>query len=155
MSKNHWGNLGKKKSNVNIIKEAEVPTEYVDDFDESSVDDETPNVAVAGELSPNPYISNKLFPDSQSVERSFGSTGFVGHVHDSTVFIIPKDDFVKAQPKDILFDKQVFIIDDDDKYVEKRISEVHNPSDAFKAFTADDGCRYGLDGCFILKRTKK
>jgi len=29
------------------------------------------------------------------------------------------------------------------------VEEVLNPSDEFKAFCADDGCRYGLDGAYI------
>lgn len=29
------------------------------------------------------------------------------------------------------------------------IDEVLHPSDAWKAFCADDGCRYGLDGAFV------
>jgi len=29
------------------------------------------------------------------------------------------------------------------------VSEVHHPDDAFKAYTAHDGCRYGLDDAWV------
>lgn len=29
------------------------------------------------------------------------------------------------------------------------VSQVHCPGDAFKAYTAEDGCRYGLDDAFV------
>ena len=29
------------------------------------------------------------------------------------------------------------------------IEEVHSPLDPFKAFTANDGCRYGLEGAYV------
>jgi hypothetical protein len=31
----------------------------------------------------------------------------------------------------------------------KEVYEVKWPDDAFKAYTAHDGCRYGLDGAFV------
>lgn len=31
------------------------------------------------------------------------------------------------------------------------IDSVHFPHDDFKAYTAEDGCRYGLDGAFVRK----
>ena len=31
----------------------------------------------------------------------------------------------------------------------KEVYEVKWPDDAFKAYTADDGCRYGLDGAYV------
>lgn len=29
------------------------------------------------------------------------------------------------------------------------IKEIHDPTDLHKAYTADDGCRYGLEGAFV------
>lgn len=32
-----------------------------------------------------------------------------------------------------------------------KVMEVHKPDDLWKAFTAHDGCRYGLDGLWVLE----
>jgi len=57
--------------------------------------------------------------------------------------------FRQATSKDIVADATVYIEGDDGDLHKKVIEEVLRPSDEFKAFSADDGCRYGLDGCYI------
>lgn len=39
-----------------------------------------------------------------------------------------------------------------DRYVPVLVEEVINPNDPYKAYTADDGCRYGLDGAMVEVR---
>lgn len=39
--------------------------------------------------------------------------------------------------------------DIEDNYYWKSVGEVRFPNDPFKAYTAHDGCRYGLDGAFV------
>jgi hypothetical protein len=34
-----------------------------------------------------------------------------------------------------------------------RVDQVRHPDDDFKAYVADDGCRYGLSGAFVRKTT--
>ena len=55
----------------------------------------------------------------------------------------------KAEPKDIVQDATVYILGDDEELHEKIIDFVIRPDSPWKAFCADDGCRYGLDGCYI------
>ena len=58
---------------------------------------------------------------------------------------------IQATHKDIIIGNGIFIEGDDKEMHYKIIKEVLKPDDAFKAFVADDGCRYGLDGAFILE----
>lgn len=55
----------------------------------------------------------------------------------------------QAEPKDIISGATVYILGDDNELHKMAIEDVLRPSDPWKAFCADDGCRYGLDGCFI------
>ena len=57
--------------------------------------------------------------------------------------------FRQAEPKDFILGAIVYIEGDDGDLHKKRVEEVLYPNDRWKAFCADDGCRYGLDGCFI------
>lgn len=59
------------------------------------------------------------------------------------------DEFIKASPEDIVVGNIIYIFGDDKKFVEMTINEVYNPTKLFKAFLANDGCRYGLDGSYI------
>lgn len=54
-----------------------------------------------------------------------------------------------AEAKDIIQGNTVFINGDDQLMHEFTIEEVLRPNDFYKAFVASDGCRYGLDGCYI------
>ena len=46
----------------------------------------------------------------------------------------------------------IYILDGDfDSYYVGTIDEVIFPDDPWKAFCSDDGCRYGLSGCFVIK----
>ena len=45
----------------------------------------------------------------------------------------------------------VIWLDGDNGLVWMIIEEVLKPTDMFKAFIAEDGCRYGLDSCYISK----
>jgi len=38
-----------------------------------------------------------------------------------------------------------------DKYFVGTIDEVLYPDDQYKAFCSDDGCRYGLNSCYVIK----
>lgn len=58
--------------------------------------------------------------------------------------------FRQATPTDIK-ESQIVYIDGDDGFVKMTIEEVIKPSSLYKAFCADDGSRYGLDGCFIFE----
>lgn len=57
--------------------------------------------------------------------------------------------FRQAEPKDIIEDAEVYILGDDGDLHKMKIDFVLRPNDQWKAFCADDGCRYGLDGCFV------
>lgn len=56
----------------------------------------------------------------------------------------------KAEPEDIIEDAVVFI-KVDGIYYTKQIDDVINPRSPYKAFHANDGCRYGLDSLFVLE----
>lgn len=62
--------------------------------------------------------------------------------------------FRQATELDIVVGKVVYIIGDDNIMYRKVIEEVLTPSDPWKAFSADDGCRYGLDDLYVLKKKK-
>uniref|UniRef100_A0A6H2A5R8 Uncharacterized protein n=1 Tax=viral metagenome TaxID=1070528 RepID=A0A6H2A5R8_9ZZZZ len=57
--------------------------------------------------------------------------------------------FREAIPEDFVVGKVVYLEGDDGDLHKKIIDDVLRPHDPWKAFCADDGCRYGLDGCFI------
>jgi len=59
--------------------------------------------------------------------------------------------YIKANQEDITVGKTVYIKGDDEDYHEKIIEEVLNIADKYKAFVADDGCRYGLSSTYINK----
>jgi hypothetical protein len=52
-------------------------------------------------------------------------------------------------PSDIVQGATVFVFTDDYTLKEMKIDEVLRPDDQYKAFCADDGCRYGSDGVFV------
>lgn len=60
-----------------------------------------------------------------------------------------------AEPKDIVENAIIWYPEhreDDDEYPcagWHQVSEVHRPSDDFKAYTDHTGCRYGLEGAFV------
>ena len=59
--------------------------------------------------------------------------------------------FRKATAKDITEGNIVYLICDGDEMHKMTIDEVLYPYDDFKAFCADDGCRYGLRDLWVLK----
>lgn len=61
--------------------------------------------------------------------------------------------FRPAEAKDIIQGNMVFLVGDENILYKMFIDEVLNPNSMFKAFCADDGCRYGLDELYILKST--
>jgi len=61
--------------------------------------------------------------------------------------------FRQARPNDFIEGKIVYIEGDDGDLHKKKIGKILKPDDPWKAFCADDGCRYGLDGCFIKDGT--
>lgn len=58
--------------------------------------------------------------------------------------------FRKAEPKDIIEGKTVFLVGDEDILYRLVIEEVLRPDDQWKAFSADDGCRYGLEDLWVV-----
>jgi len=59
--------------------------------------------------------------------------------------------FRKATPEDIIEGNIVFLIGDGNEMYKKTIEEVYRPDDNWKAFCAEDGCRYGLYDLWVLK----
>lgn len=59
--------------------------------------------------------------------------------------------FRKATSADITEGNIVFLIGDGNEMHRMTIDEVLHPNDDFKAFCADDGCRYGLHDLWVLK----
>lgn len=57
--------------------------------------------------------------------------------------------FRQANSNDFVLGKMVYIEGDNGDLHKKKIIEILRPQDPWKAFCADDGCRYGWDGCFI------
>ena len=54
-----------------------------------------------------------------------------------------------AEPKDIIEGAIIWHSDGDDGNFWNIVDEVLRPNDPWKAYCAEDGCRYGLDGAFI------
>jgi len=63
--------------------------------------------------------------------------------------------FRKATPKDIFEGNIVYLVGDGSNLHKQVIEEVINPEDDFKAYVADDGCRYGLHDLWILKSSSE
>ena len=59
----------------------------------------------------------------------------------------------KAEPKDIVEGNEVILIGDFDEPHTRTIVEVLRPSDRFKAFCANDSCRYGLDRLYVEEKS--
>jgi len=59
--------------------------------------------------------------------------------------------FRKAEPSDVVEGNIVYLIGDGDEMHKITIEEVYRPNDDWKAFCADDGCRYGLHDLWVLK----
>lgn len=57
--------------------------------------------------------------------------------------------FRKASSKDIVEGNTVFLVADGDNLIRMTVEEVLRPNDLHKAFIYD-GCRYGLDGLYVL-----
>lgn len=57
--------------------------------------------------------------------------------------------FRPASSKDVFEGNIVFLVADENKLIRMVVEEVLNPSDDFKAFMFD-GCRYGLDGLYVV-----
>ena len=72
--------------------------------------------------------------------------------HQSRAAKIPKN-LRPATPEDIVLDNTIWYPSTfDDPFEEdcwKLVEEVYNPADDYKAYLAQDGCRYGLDGAFV------
>lgn len=66
--------------------------------------------------------------------------------------VIKRLNLRQAEIEDIIEGNEAFLISDDE-WIELRhitIDEILNKNDKYKAFTASDGCRYGLDGLYVL-----
>ena len=62
---------------------------------------------------------------------------------------VSKRNFRKAAPKDIVVGNTVYLLGDNMEIYTQTIEEVLRPDDQFKAYVADDGCRYGLAGLYV------
>lgn len=62
---------------------------------------------------------------------------------------VSKRTFKKATPEDIVVGNTVYLLGDDNEIYTQTIEEVLRPDDQCKAYVADDGCRYGLDGLYV------
>ena len=51
-------------------------------------------------------------------------------------------------PSDVVEGNKFIVVGDDGLY-KGVIKNVLNPNSQYKAFNADDGCRYGLEDCYI------
>ena len=96
-------------------------------------------------MSPEEYVKirEKHFKDILKIKNKIKKL-------EALVDNTPPMDLIQAVPIDIQVGALVWI-DGDDGFVWKVIEEVLKPTDMFKAFTAEDGCRYGLDGCYVSK----
>lgn len=56
------------------------------------------------------------------------------------------------EPRDVETGAMYFGQHSDQTFYMHYISEVYNPSLKHKAWLADDGCRYGLEGHYVLKK---
>jgi len=56
---------------------------------------------------------------------------------------------IKAQAKDIVEGGVIWYPECDGDRVWNIVEEVLRPDDNWKAYCAQDGCRYGLDGAFV------
>ena len=65
------------------------------------------------------------------------------------------DIFRKATPKDIFVGNVVYMVGDGNNLIKQIIEEVINPKDDFRAYVADDGCRYGLADLYVLKSSNE
>ncbi len=57
----------------------------------------------------------------------------------------------EATPRDIVLNNIIFYYEQDGEQYWKIIKEIISPNDSFKAYCAEDGCRYGLDGARVRK----
>ena len=64
-------------------------------------------------------------------------------------------EYREATAEDIVNGNTVYVLGDDLALHKKVIDEVLKPNDQWKAFYADDGCRYGLDGLYIKEGDNK
>ena len=62
---------------------------------------------------------------------------------------VSKRAFRKATPEDIVVGNTVYLLGDDNEIYTQTIEEVLRPDHQFKAYVADDGCRYGLAGLYV------
>ena len=60
-----------------------------------------------------------------------------------------------ATAADIVFGATIHYKHGDDGPFTRTVEEVLRPSDPYKAFSADDGCRYGLDDAYVDVMTDK
>lgn len=58
----------------------------------------------------------------------------------------------KAKTTDIVIGNKLLLVGDDEQLFVKTVKEVLNPSDEWKAFHAEDGCRYGLRDVWVIEK---
>ena len=65
----------------------------------------------------------------------------------------PPKNLRPATAKDMMPGAIIWYPKEDGESYWKRIEDVMRPNDEWKAYTAHDGCRYGLDGAFVEVET--
>ena len=107
-----------------------------------------------GYMTPRNFISER-----NQQERIISAARSVIDVSLSLALNCPppsKDMLVSASPGDIVLGAVLWYQCDEDTldgwpqgWFWKIVDEVDQPRDPYKAYTAHDGCRYGLDGAFV------
>lgn len=65
-----------------------------------------------------------------------------------------KHEYRPMTPRDVVVGQRFLMVGDEGLY-RGTIEEVLHPEDMWNAFVAQDGCRYGLEGSYIIiKKTK-
>jgi len=82
--------------------------------------------------------------------------GVIDELEKETLNCDPPSDRRPATASDIVEGAVIWYeyYDSPSGYYWQIVDEVQYPNDPFKAYTAEDGCRYGLDGAFVSKGTQ-
>lgn len=96
-------------------------------------------------MKPKEYL--KIRKEMNAVRRHADTVESLAY--DATADAKLPDSLRPATPTDIVVDAVLWYPDNDEGHPKWCIvDEVRDPGDAFKAFISD-GCRYGLEGCFV------
>jgi hypothetical protein len=77
----------------------------------------------------------------------------VGVARESVDKLPPIAQLRKAEARDITEGAIIWHDNGDDGWFWNIVSEPRHHGDAYKAYVADDGCRYGLNGAWVYKES--